>query len=318
MWEIAELAEPVSNSPLNAALFEPDTPVFRRLRRIENEYLLRSIAQSQSELIQFQKLSLCAQVGLSREVGTLSSVVSVLGESVVESLSSLSSQLSEVFSNLDEVLDLQYEQLDAIVELHEFLQVAFTETAKLLLANQQLLQQISDQLSRPYEMKALELRRQATLWLNHGMKSKGTAKTESYADALALYNETISNPIGNQDHAVWFDIGILKWKYEKNMPEARDAFHRAARLAEPYGDSYVSLALWHEAYMCYLLQLLPEAYESCVRAVATEREAHTLFDLARYAKLTHRNDWSQVLEEAVEKDPSLIVTMFSEVDFVGS
>lgn len=300
------------------ALVEPDTPSTFRIRQIENEFVLKTVAQSSQELVEFQRASLCAQVGVAQELGNIGSLISLFGREAIEGLHSISSQLGRMNEQIDGIIDLQFCQLDALEDIRHFLEEGFSKTAELLLENQRLLRKISNQLGAPYEMKALELKREAKRWISHGMNSSQRRSNECYHDAIILLEQASTNPIGNQDYEVWFNLGWLNWKHRKDIPQALSAFHRASHLAELSQDAYFTMALRHEAYMQYLTGDLISAVETAQEAVAKDRSGQNLFDLARYLSRAGDDDEAvKALEEAIVKHPPLIITMYGEADFAN-
>ena len=63
------------------------------------------------------------------------------------------------------------------------------------------------------------------------MKASGRDQEEWYKDAARLLRDVLDNPIGRGNYVAWFQTGWLKWKFQRNLAEAEEAFYQAARLS---------------------------------------------------------------------------------------
>jgi len=272
------------------------------MRAVDSHYHLYIIATNSDDLVDLQLISLQAEANrmqvnaehYTRAEQLLSDVGLVLGE-----------------------LDVSYsEPLAEVRGLRKSVSIEFNEVAEGVLRQQQILADISTRLAKPYEDGLMELRNEANKWLDSGMSRTGRDRQEDFNDAMRLFRATISNPIGNQDYVVWFNIGWLQWKHEKNLAEATESFYRASRLSSAEADLYHLESLRHLAYMKYLLGDLQGAYETQTALKALDQSHLTLFDAARYASRTGRADESlELLETCIKMRPGTIISMFAEYDF---
>ena len=150
------------------------------------------------------------------------------------------------------------------------------------------------------------------------MSRQGRDRKEDFNDSMRLFRITMENPIGMQDYVVWFHYGWLLWQHEEKIPEAAEAFYRAGRLSGHKADLYHLESLRHLAHMQYLLGNLEDAYQTIQKALAMDGHHATLYDAARYAARTDRPQESlRLLEACIRMQPTTIVSMFAEEDFVG-
>jgi tetratricopeptide (TPR) repeat protein len=206
--------------------------------------------------------------------------------------------------------------LDAMYSLESTISNCFERVSEQMLRQQETLEEIAQLLRVPYEVKAKELRAEADKWLTQGMKNTGRDREEDWKDAMRLLQVCVENPIGMQDYVAWFQIGWLRWKRDKNISEAEEAFYRAQRLSASKADLYHVKSLRHYAYMLYLQDKHQEAYSVIQKAVAISNEHDTIFDAARYAAKTGRGEEALAhLERCILERPTTIVTMFAEADF---
>jgi tetratricopeptide (TPR) repeat protein len=284
---------------------EPD---FRR--RIDDHYHLEMIAQNSSQIIEFQEELLRTQ-----EEAALANLREI--EQVAENQSLTNELLSLQIEQGTELHATALSSLAAIMDQTQVLGMGLAHLANNMLKQQQMLEQISDILRRPYETKALELCQEAERALKQGMKTTGRDQTAEYEDAMRLLTEVLENPIGRRNYVAWFQNGWLTWKHRNNIPEAENCFYQAARLSAPNNDAYYPLSLRHMAYTQYLQDKNQEAYESIHKALqAAPADNEIRYDTARYAAKTGRKTEAlELLERCIEQEPAIIVTMFSEKDF---
>ena len=119
------------------------------------------------------------------------------------------------------------------------------------------------------KLNRLNFAKRADKWLNHGMRNSGNEQEDDFKDAFRLLREVIKNPIGNQDHVTWFQLGWLLWKYKGELSEAEKAFYRASRLSTPQNDLYHKLGIRHLAYMQYLQGRHEDAYTTIQKVIGT-------------------------------------------------
>lgn len=188
---------------------------------------------------------------------------------------------------------------------------------------QKTLEEISLLLQKPYEAKALELRREGEKWLTNGMNNGGREREEDWKDAIRLLSLTIDNPIGMQDYVAWFQIGWLIWKFEGYIDKASDAFYRAQRLSAPNQDLFHIKSLRHLAHMHYLKGDFEKSYQTISKALKANKPKHgnvvqhnLMYDNARLAAKTgNEKEAMDLLERCIETKPETYLTMFSEEDF---
>ena len=188
-------------------------------------------------------------------------------DSLVRGLDNFTDRVEEGFGAIEEVLERLSQQL---------------------MQQQRTLETIAELLHRPYEARALELRKEADKWLTSGMKNTGRDRDEDWKDARRLLNATIDNPVGMQDYVTWFQLGWLHWKHESDIAHAEEAFYRAGRLSAPSQDLYHVKSLRHSAYMQYLQARYQDAYATIQKALAVSRDYNTMYDAARYSAKTGR------------------------------
>ena len=265
------------------------------MRAINCEYHLEMIAENSKQLMDYHRASLRLQ-----------------WESAADNLRAhqeTNRYLSSIEAGIDRLNDTVTEGFDAVTD-------GLERISKQMMQQQRILNDIAEILRRPYEAKVLELRREAHKWLTSGMKTTGRDRDESWKDATRLLHTVIENPIGMQDYVVWFQHGWLLWKHKKNVPEAEEAFYRAQRLSAASRDLYHLKSLRHLAYMQYLQDKHTDAYATIQKALNVSRNHATVYDAARYAAKTGREQESlSLLDECIELEPTTIITMFSEVDF---
>lgn len=245
-------------------------------RGIESHYHLQSIAHSAGQLVRYQAASLQVQASRMRQAAAHYQITETL--------------LSDIESGVEQIITSTQDTHREVAVLHASLREGLTNIANQMLDQQRTLDVISEALLKPYETKAMELRREANKWLKSGMGRTGRDRGEDFNDAMRLLRTTVDNPIGNQDYVVWFQIGWLQWKHENSPGEAAESFYRASRLSSSDANLYHVESLRHLAYMKYLQKDMQGAYET-VQALRPLDPSHlTLYDAARYASRTGRSE----------------------------
>jgi X-X-X-Leu-X-X-Gly heptad repeat protein len=321
---------PNKSSPLVQTILEPDTYDSRRLRDIENNYHVEMIAENTSQLRQYHSQSLKLQAaqavvamqGFSEVAARQDTTNNILGGmaqdmgAMVGGINRLNDGMDQLNYGVDALNQTASDTLDAMYSLESTISNCFERVSEQMLRQQETLEEIAQLLRVPYEVKAKELRAEADKWLTQGMKNTGRDREEDWKDAMRLLQVCVENPIGMQDYVAWFQIGWLRWKRDKNISEAEEAFYRAQRLSASKADLYHVKSLRHYAYMLYLQDKHQEAYSVIQKAVAISNEHDTIFDAARYAAKTGRGEEALAhLERCILERPTTIVTMFAEADF---
>lgn len=312
--------------PLSRILLDPrtsDSAKYLRYREVENHYHLEMIASSGDEIVEFQTASLALQAhAAANSIRGFHAIAHLQGEAndrlsqLADGMTQLCQGIELLNEGLDSLNETAAATLAAISEQTGAIKNGFAVMAEQMLVQHKTLLQIAQKLRRPYETQMLELREQADKWLTNGMRNTGRDQEEDYRDAMRLLQEVIKNPIGNQDYVSWFQIGWLRWKHTDLITEAEEAFYRAARLSASEGNLYHVLSTRHLAYMQYLQDRHEDAYQTIRRIVDTELDNHVLFDAARYAAKTGRRDESlSYLDRSIDRVPTTIISMFSEIDF---
>lgn len=280
-------------------------------RFIDNHYHLEMVADNSHQIVEYQAqmLQLQQQAAITN--------IRAMGE-IAHRQDHTNSLLSALTGSMDTLNATATQTLHAVYAQTEVLQEGFEEIAARLLEQQRVLQQISDILRRPYKAKALELLNEADRALKTGAKASGRDQEEWYKDAARLLQDVLDNPIGRSNYVAWFQTGWLKWKFQRNLAEAEEAFYQAARLSASNADLYHAKSLHHLAEMQYLEGRPAEAYDTINRAFRVTPEDHdTMYDAARYAAKTGRErEALELLDKCIELQPHTTIVMFSEEDFV--
>jgi len=235
---------------------------------------------------------------------------------IEEYLTTLLGSVDRVNDALDALNATANDTLEAVVDLSNLLDRSLEHISQQIVAQQETLDDIAVSLRQPNHTRARELRNEADKWLNSGMERKGRERDEDWKDAMRLLKSTTDNPIGMQDYVAFFQIGWLLWKHEHDVVGAEDAFYRAQRLSSSKRDLYYALSLRHLAYMQYLLNKHEDAYETIHKALEVSSDHDTFYDVARYAAITGREGEAvNFLDKCIERQPTTIITMFSEPDF---
>jgi len=297
---------------------EPNTPLFRFYREIDNHYHLARVAQGADDLVGFQAASLRLQA--AHAAATLQGFSAVVDRQQLTNdlLGDLSAGLSYLTAGVDQLNDTALETLQAVENLSHEVRSGFQLLADHTLQVQKALREVAEILRRPYETKARELREEADRWLKIGMTRTGRDRQEDFNDAMRLLRIAVDNPVGMQDYSAWMDIGWLLWKHETKLAEAEEAFYRTTRLAEPNNPHYHLEGLRHLAYMHYLQGKHEEAYSTICKAAELSKDHDTFFDLARYAAVSGRRELAvRYVEQCIGVRPTTIVGMFAEQDLAA-
>ncbi len=314
--------------PPSISLFHPT----KHERQIERDYQITLTASNVDQLKQIEAANLAVTAQAARANLAAQKANQALSRSNLAALENIRDEHRETNVMLGNILDVLEDMSAELANIHNAIdrqtamqRAAFrivhadlTRIAESVLETHKTLKNIEVLLRQPYETKVLELRNQASRWLERGMNNSERQKEQAddYEDAFRLLEEVIKNPVGNQDYVAWFQIGWLRWKHYNDKPSAEQAFYRATRLSAPTTDAYHVKSLRHWAQMQYEQQKYEDAYQTIQRAVAISREHDVLRDAARYASRTGRNQEAiQLLDECIELRPTTIVEMFAEEDF---
>ena len=216
----------MSSAPLSKVVLAEFTP--KNIREIDHEYHVEMIAENSKELVEYHKallrvqaesaaLNLAGQQEIARRQDEANRYLRGIEEdcrAMVEGIDRLNDTVGKDFAGMNDALS---EGFGAVVEGLEVI-------SQQMMKQQRILKDIAEVLRRPYEVKALELRKEAEKWLTGGMTTTGHDRDENWMDATRLLQAVIENPIGMQDYAVWFQTGWLLWKHKKNFPDAEKAF----------------------------------------------------------------------------------------------
>ena len=266
-----------------------------QLRAINHEYQVGVIARSSQQMADYQRASLELQSEAAATNARAQADSAHRQEEANRNLRAIKKAIRAIERSLQSVSDQLFEQ-------------------------QQTLESIADILQRPYEVKALELRREADKWLTSGMNNTGRERDEDWKDATRLLQAATNNPVGMQDYVAWFQIGWLQWKHEQNIAQAEQSFYRAMRLSASNKDLYHIKSVRHLAYMHYLQNNFQDAYLTIKKAPVAGLDQVTLhdtmYDAARYsAKIGNDKEALGLLSKCIDLRPTTIITMYSEVDF---
>ncbi len=302
----------------------------KRQRQIERDYDLALTAASVDDIRRIEAANLIASANAARANLAAQQASLDVAEASHTELREINSGIARSNSLLADILSAVDDMADELANVHgaierqtEMQRAAFlavhaelTRIAGQLLESHHTLKNIEEVLRSPYEAQVRELSKNAIHWIDAGKKHSGREQSDDFDDAFQQLEEIIKIPKGNQDYVTWFQIGWLRWKHHKNVASAEEAFYRAARLSAPTTNAYHVTSLRHWAYMLYLQQKFEDAYQTIQRAVVLSREHDVLFDAARYASLTGRNEEAvRLLDECIELRPTTIVEMFAEEDF---
>ena len=283
----------MSHSSFNSCLV--NVSPLDQIRAINHEYQVGLIATSSQQMADYQRASLALQSEAAVANARAQADSAHRQEEANRNLRAIREGVHAIESRLEVISDQLFEQ-------------------------QQTLESIADILQRPYEIKALELRREADKWLTSGMNNTGRERDEDWKDATRLLQAATSNPVGMQDYVAWFQIGWLQWKHEQNIAQAEQSFYRAMRLSASNKDLYHIKSVRHLAYMQYLQNNFQDAYLTIKKAPVAGLDPVTLhdtmYDAARYsAKTGNDKEAMGLLSKCIDLRPTTIITMYSEVDF---
>lgn len=306
------------SAPLPRQLFASKTPEARFERQIDNHYHLEMIAQDSHQIVEYQAQSLRMQYDAAITNLRGMAEIATRQDQTNSLLATLVGGVDLLNDSLDELNATAYETLDAIYAQTEVLHDGFQLIAERLLQEREVLEQIADILRHPYETEVSDLLEEADRALKQGMQSTGRDQKGEFTDATDLLNKIMENPIGRRNYVAWFQVGWLKWKYERKFAEAEEAFYQASRLSAPKADLYHAKSLRHMAYMQYLQGRFQDAYDSIHKAMLVRPDDHDIqYDAARYAARTGREaEALELLEKCIGQQPQTIVMMFSEEDFL--
>jgi len=305
-----------------------ETGEYERLRGIEREYEIESVAEHTQQLVQFQAVTLRILAGqASRTLGRLSALAGAADGGrpddldVAEDVRSLIGEtdlLNPATSAPVAIPQLaavgEDEQLDGVLTV---LLELFERIAKQHLKDQKTFRHIAATLREGYEAPFLGMRNEAEKWLMSGMKRTGRDRDEDFNDAIRLLRASLDSPFGTGDYVAWFQLGWLLWQHEHNLPDAEDAFYKAQRLTSAQADLYYIKSLRHLSYMQYLQGNIAGAYDNLHKVLGTYHDHETRFECARYAALLGRHaETIGLLEQCIRERPTTIISMFAESDFL--
>lgn len=297
----------MSNAPLDRLLFGDLTPDY--IRELNHEYHVETIAENSKQVVDYHKASLRLQ-GQSAALNLrVQAELAQRQDETNRHLSDIAQGVGSMVRGLDNLSDRVDAGFGAVEETLE-------RISQQLMEQQRTLETIAELLRRPYEAKALELRREADKWLTSGMRNTGRDREEDWKDARRLLDATVDNPVGMQDYVAWFQLGWLKWKHDGNVAQAEESFYRAGRLSANNRDLYHVKSLRHLSYMQYLQTNYQDAYATIQKALNVSCDHDTMYDAARYSsKIGREKEAIDFLDKCIELRPTTIITMYSEVDF---
>lgn len=284
-----------------------------RMRRLDYEYQVESLASSSVEIADFERKALVLQA--KQAVVSIEQLRHQRTSS--EALKSISDAFPGIAQSIEKLSEGALEVKSAIDGLSANLESQFQELAEIAFEQKVLLHQITASLSSPYQTQVKELRNEATKWLESGMGRQGRDRQEDWADATRLLVELIRNPIGMQDYTAWFQIGYLHWKNGNDLEAAEDAFYRSQRLSESTANAFYIKGLRHLAHIKYLRGDFSGAEEVQLKAALLKDDLEIQYDLARYKSKTGKaHEAANLLKTCLRQRTSFYVSMFSEEDFL--
>jgi len=180
---------------------------YERLRGIEREYELETVAEHARQLVQFQAVSLRVLAGqASRTLGHLAALTGSTADTGMTG----SGDVRSIVGGVDTLaltgappivipqLPSPTETEDHASGLQTILIELFDRVAKHYLKEQKALRTIANGLREVYEAPFLGMRNEAEKWLISGMKRSGRDRDEDFNDALRLLRASL-------DFAVWSD-----------------------------------------------------------------------------------------------------------------
>lgn len=306
-----------SPTPRQPSSAHEDAGDYERLRGIEREYELETVAEHPRQLIQFQAVSLRVLSGHASR--TLSHLAALTGSSHVGTAGDVRAIVSGVETMGLAGAGIQSDSDEDGGGMQTVLVDLFERVAKQFFKEQRILRQIAANLRDAYEAPFLGMRNEAEKWLVSGMKRAGRDRDEDFNDALRLLRASIDSPFGNGDYVAWFQLGWLLWQHGQNIVDAEDAFYKAQRLSAGTSDLYYLKSLRHLAYMQYLRGNISNAYDTVHKALDISPDHETRMEAARYAAMLGGNaEAIRLLEQCIRERPTSIISMFAEGDFVRS
>jgi tetratricopeptide (TPR) repeat protein len=292
-------------------------------RQIDLEYHVEVIAENTKQLKDCQVSLLKSQASAAannlaalHDLAQGQEITNAYLGSMAQDVNMMMRGVERLGQGLDQLNTTAEKTLNAIHSLSQTLDEKLNHISQQMFQQQKTLSDIAEILRRPYEAKALELRREADKWLVNGMKATGRDREEDWNDAMRLLRLSVDNPIGMQDYVAWFQIGWLLWKHTQNFAEAEEAFYRSSRLSTQNHDLYFVKSLRHLAYMQYFQQKYTDAYSTIQKALSVSDDYDILYDMARYAAKTGQEKKTlELLDKCIDLRPTTIVTMFAEEDF---
>lgn len=287
----------------------------KQFREIDNAYHLAMIAENSRQVREYQRwalqsqlVSAAATLQAQRQSNQHLGAIERDCREMAETLGRIEGGLDDLNEGMDRLNETVQQGFAAVVERLE-------QISEQLMEVQESLVEMINILRRPNKTQADELRIEAFKWLKLGADVTGGDRGVYWNDATRLYRLAADNPIGMQDNQVWFHLGWLRWKHETNLPEAEKAFDRSRLLSVENQMSHVR-SLRHLAHMQYLQGKFGNAYTTILKALKICREYEVLWDAARYAAKTGRQQEStDLLNECIDIWPAAIYTMFDEADF---
>jgi tetratricopeptide (TPR) repeat protein len=181
------------------------------------------------------------------------------------------------------------------------------------------LDKISVLLSKPYEVRILELRHRADALFQNSLRNPNENQTRNLQTSLGIYQKITEDVVGQLDYLVWFQIGWLNWQLMDDPAAAREAFDEAQRLSDGAGnnEAFRAKSLRHLARMHFLLSDFEEARTAIGRALSIRaNDPHALHDAALYSALAGRkNDAHSYFSLALKHDPVLFISTQLDPDF---
>ena len=312
------LKEATVSAPLSRQFFAVRNSDADFDRQIDNHYHVEMIAHDSHQLVAIQSASY--QLQRDAAIANMRGLAEVASrqETTNNILASVADGIERVNEGMYQLNRTADDTLDAVYEQTEVLQAGFQQIAEGILKQQATLNEIADVLRSPYETKVLELLQEADKALKQAMQTTGRERNDEFKDASRLLGDVLANPIGSRNYVAWFQVGWLKWKFERKFDEAEEAFYQASRLSASKADLYHANGLRHMAYMQYLQGKHQDAYNSIHKAMNVLPDDHDIrYDAARYAaKVGKEAESLELLDSCIDQRPQTIVTMFSEKDFL--
>lgn len=295
---------------LMSFLFNPASATPQQLREIENNYHIALIAGDTHEKMKYQAGMLRLQ---AHHAQTLQTGLAELSNAHFAT----NQLLGDIRIDLGSLRGDVFEVLCELTNLNSTVQSGLEAISQQLQGIGDTLDSIHHVLTHPYEAKAGEVREEAFRWLSIGASRTGRSRTDDWNDAMRLYDDVLTNPIGMQDYSAWFHKGYLHWKHENDVPGAKSAFERAVRLSSVQQDAYWVMSVRHLAEMLYLLGDYRSAYDILSEVTGQSRNHLVMYDQARYlARLGKSDEAICLLRRCIVENPLTYVAMQAEEDFL--